>query len=304
MSAGGAETALRVAPAVHEYGPAELSSVIDRMPGRVAGPRAVGGSARRFLRLTWMLAYLDFKLKFFGSVLGYAWQLVRPLMMFAVLYVVFSQILRFGDTPNYPVVLLSGIVLFSFFSDSTNSAVGSIVERESLVRKIAFPLLTCPLASVTSLFLTLVLNYLVVLGFALAVGVTPTIRWLEIGPLLVLLYIVAAAVGTGLSAIYVRYRDMRPIWEVISQVLFYASPVIYPIEFIPSEKLQKLIMCNPVAMIIEQMRHATVDPSAPSAVHVLGSWWMLAIPLGITVLLAVFGYVAINRMAPRIAEEI
>ncbi|MFT4050202.1 MAG: ABC transporter permease [Solirubrobacterales bacterium] len=303
MSADSSAAAVRVSPPVHEYPAAELPGLIERMPDRVAGPRAIGGSTKRFLRLTWMLAYLDFKLKFFGSVLGYAWQLVRPLMLFAVLYVVFSQILRFGDTPNYPVVLLSGIVIFSFFSDATNSAVGSIVEREGLVRKIAFPLLTCPLASVTSLFLTLVLNYLVVIGFALAVGIVPGVRWIEIIPLLALLYFVTAAVGTGLSAVYVRFRDVRPIWEVISQVLFYASPVIYPIEFIPNPTLQKLIMCNPVAMIIEQLRHATVDPSAPSVVHVFGNWWMLAIPLGITVLLAVFGFMAISRMAPRVAEE-
>lgn len=293
----------RVAPTVHDYSADELSALAGQMPDRVLGPRALGGSSRRFFRLTWMLAYLDFKLKFFGSVLGYAWQLMRPLMMFAVLYVVFSEILRFGSAAFYPVVLLSGIVLYSFFSDSTNGCVSSIVEREGLVRKIAFPLLTVPLSAVTSLFLTLCLNYLVVLVFALISGVTPTVRWIEIAPLLVLLYIVAASVGTGLSAMFVRYRDVRPVWEVIAQVLFYASPVIYPIEFISNPTIQKLILCNPVATIIQQMRHAVIDPSAPSAVAVLGSWWMLAIPLGITAALAVLGFMAMRRMAPRVAEE-
>lgn len=298
------ESSTRVAPEVHTYAADEIPALIERMPSRVAGPRALGGSWHRFFRLTWMLAYLDFKLKFFGSVLGYAWQLMRPLMMFAVLYVVFSQILKFGDAPYYPVVLLSGIVLYSFFSDSTNGCVQAIVDREGLVRKIAFPLLTVPLSVVTSLFLTLVLNYVVVLLFALISGVDPTIRWIEIAPLLVLLYIVAASVGTGLSALYVRYRDVRPVWEVIAQILFYASPVIYPIEFVTNPTIQKLILCNPVATIIQQMRHAAIDPTAPSAVAVLGGWGMLAIPLGITVLLAVFGYRAIRRMAPRVAEEI
>ncbi len=298
-----AETAARVAPPVQSYTPEELAALPARMPDRVAGPRALGGSARRFLSLTWMLAYLDFKLKFFGSVLGYAWQLMRPLMMFAVLYVVFSQILRFGTAAYYPVVLLSGIVLYSFFSDSTNGSVNSIVEREGLVRKIAFPLLTVPLSTVTSLFLTLVLNYLVVLVFALISGVTPMLSWLEIAPLLVLLYIVTASVGTGLSALFVRYRDVRPIWEVIAQVLFYASPVIYPIEFVTNSAIQKLILCNPVAAIIQQMRHAVIDPSAPSTVDVFGSWALLLIPLGVTVLLALLGFTAIRRMAPRVAEE-
>jgi ABC-2 type transport system permease protein len=293
----------RVAPAVHSYTPGQYDELAARMPSQVHGPQALGGSARRFFRLTWMLAYLDFKLKFFGSVLGYAWQLVKPLLMFAVLYVVFSQILKFGDAPFFPVVMLSAIVLFSFFSESTNAAVSSIVESEGLVRKIAFPLLAVPLSRITSLFLTLMLNYVVVLIFALISGVTPTVRWIEILPLLFLLYIVASAVGTGLSALYVRYRDVRPIWEVLAQVLFYASPVIYPIEFVPDATVQKVIMCNPVAAIIEQMRHAVIDPTAPSTVDVLGGWELLAIPLGITIVLGLLGFNAIHRMAGRVAEE-
>lgn len=297
------ETAARTAPAVQSYSAEELTALAARMPGRVAGPRALGGSAKRFFSLTWMLAYLDFKLKFFGSVLGYAWQLMRPLMMFAVLYVVFSQILRFGTAQYYPVVLLSGIVLYGFFSDSTNGSVNSIVEREGLVRKIAFPLLTVPLSTVTSLFLTLVLNYFVVLIFALISGVTPMLSWLEIFPLLAWLYVMAAGVGTGLSALFVRYRDVRPIWEVIVQALFYASPVIYPIEFVTNPTVQKLILCNPVAAIIQQMRHAVIDPSAPSTLQVFGSWTLMLIPIGITVLLAALGVRAIKRMAPRVAEE-
>lgn len=294
----------RTAPVVHSYEGAEVAEIAARMPNRVLGPRALGGSPRRFLRLTWMLAYLDFKLKFFGSVLGYAWQLMRPLMMFAVLYVVFSKILRFGSVDHYPVVLLSGIVLFGFFAEASNGSVSAIVEREGLVRKIAFPLLTVPLSTVTSLFLTLALNYLVVLAFALLTGISPTLRWLEIAPLLLLLYLVTASVGTALSALFVRYRDVRPAWEVTAQVLFYASPVIWPIEFVSSPTVQKVILCNPVAAIIQQLRHAVIDPSAPTTAGILGSWELLMVPIGIALALAVLAYVTISRMAPRVAEEI
>ena len=112
------EAATRTAPVVHEYSDIELKQVAERMPSRVAGPQAVSGTVKRFFALTWMLAYLDFKLKFFGSILGYVWQLVKPLAMFGVLYLVFTQIFRFGDIPNYGVVLLSGIVLMSFFNES------------------------------------------------------------------------------------------------------------------------------------------------------------------------------------------
>jgi ABC-2 type transport system permease protein len=299
--------AVRTRPVVHAYSPEELRALTARMPSRVAGPRALGGTLRRFFSLTWMLAYLDFKLKFFGSVLGYAWQLFKPLMMFGVLYFVFTQVIPLGgDVKYYGEVLLSGIVLFSFFSESTNGAITSVLSAEGLIRKISFPIMAIPLASVISIGLTLFLNYGVVLVFAVASGVRPTVRWLEIVPLLVLLCFVAVSVSVTLSAWYVRFRDVQPIWEVIAQVLFYATPVIYPISFVQqhNETLAKVVMCNPVAAIIQQMRHAAIDPSAPSTVEVLGSWWMLAIPMGLVLILAVLGYFSMSRMAPRVAEEL
>lgn len=288
-----------------EYSREELHALAERMPCKIAGPRALLGTPRRFLTLVWMLAYLEFKLKFFGSVLGYAWQLVKPLMMFGVLYVVFSEFGGF-DVPFYGVILLSGIVLFTFFSEATVASVTSIVQREGLIRKISFPIMAAPLSTVTSVALTLVLNYCVVLIFGVAVGVTPTLGWIQILPLLVLLYVVTASVGVALSVYYVPFRDVQPIWEVIAQVLFYLTPVIYPIEFIQgrSELAAKILMCNPVTAIIQQMRHAAIDPSAPSTVDVLGSWWLLAIPMGLVVALAIFGYWSMNRMAPRAAEQL
>jgi ABC-2 type transport system permease protein len=301
------EAAERIAPDVHEYTATELKQVAERMPSRVAGPQALGGTAQRFFALTWMLAYLDFKLKFFGSILGYAWQLVKPLAMFGVLFFVFTVLVPLGKgVPHYGVVLLSGIVLFSFFSESTVGSITSVLGAEGLIRKISFPIMAIPLASVTSVFLTLFLNYAVVLIFALANGVTPSLGWLQIVPLLFLLYIVAASVAVTLSAFYVRFRDVQPIWEVVAQVLFYACPVIYPINQIIDQghaTIAKIMMFNPVATIIEQMRHAVIDSSAPSAVDVLGSWWLLAIPMGIVALLAVFGYHSMKRLAPTVAEE-
>jgi ABC-2 type transport system permease protein len=300
-------TATREAPSVHQYSETEFKALASKMPSRVAGPQALSGTPQRFLALTWMLAYLDFKLKFFGSVLGYAWQLVKPLAMFGVLFFVFTEVVPLGEgVPHYGVVLLSGIVLFSFFSEATVGAITSVLGAEGLIRKISFPIMAIPLASVTSIFLTLFLNYAVVLVFALANGVKPTIGWLQVIPLLFLLYLVTASVAVALSAYYVRFRDVQPIWEVLAQVLFYACPVIYPISYVQerSETLATVMMCNPVATIIEQMRHAAIDPSAPSAVDVLGSWWLLAIPMGIVVLLTVFGYYSMKRLAPTVAEEL
>lgn len=294
-------------PVVREYTPDELTQIGRQLPERVVGPRAFSGSLRKFLALTWMLAYLEFKLKFFGSVLGYAWQLVRPLMVFGILYVVFTQVIRIGGEVNYyPVVLLSAIVVFSFFSESTVGAVSSVVGREGLIRKISFPIIAAPIATVTSVLLTLGLNYLVVLVFALASGVEPTWRWIQILPLLGLLYLVSISIGVALSALYVRFRDVMPIWEVLAQVLFYATPVIYTIEFVQDQSatLSKVMMCNPVTAIIQQIRHAAIDPTSPSVVDVLGNWHLLAIPMGLVGVLTAVGLVTMNRMAPRLAEEL
>lgn len=289
------------------YSAEQLVEIGPLLEHEVVGPRAFRGSFRSFLRLTWTLAYLEFKLKFFGSVLGYVWQLLRPLLMFTVLYFVFTEVIPLGDGVNfYPVCLLSAIVVFTFFSESTVNSVASVVSREALIRKVSFPIVAAPAATVTSVFLTVVLNYLVVMGFALVTGVVPTARWLEIVPLLLGVYVISVSVGVALSALYVHFRDVQPIWEVAAQVLFYATPVIYTIEYVQarSEFLAKVMMCNPVTAIIQQLRHVMIDPSAPSAVDVLGGWIYLLIPIGITFGLAAFGFIVMRRLAPRLSEEL
>lgn len=294
-------------PVLHEYSVEELEELGPKLEHEVTGPRAFRGSARDFFVLTWTLAYLEFKLKFFGSVLGYVWQLLRPLLMFTVLYFVFTEVIPLGDgVKSYPVCLLSAIVVFTFFSESTLGAVSSVFSREALIRKVSFPIIAAPVSTVTSVSLTVALNYLVVMGFALATGVDPTWRWLEIPPLLLGVYVIAISVGVSLSALYVHFRDVQPIWEVAMQVLFYATPVIYTIEYAQahSELLARVMMMNPVTSIIQQLRHTMIDPSAPSAVDVLGGWVYLLIPIGITIGLAIFGFVIMRRLAPRLSEEL
>jgi ABC-2 type transport system permease protein len=266
-------------------------------------PSAFGDDLRRFVNLTVMLAMTDFKLRYFGSALGYLWSLVRPLLFFGVLYVMFTQILHAGrGVPHYAVYLLSSIMLWTFFAETTGNAVQCLVAREGLLRKIRFPRLAIPLAvSLTALF-TLATNFAAVLIFALASGITPRVSWLAL-PLLVLL-LAAFAVGTGmlLSALYVRFRDIQPMWEVIAQVLFYGSPIIYVAAQYKS--LVHVAMCNPIATILTEMRHVFVDPSAHSAATYIGGAPRLLIPLGIIALVFALGLWFFNREAPRIAERL
>lgn len=271
----------------------------------IRGPSALSGESRRFLSLTWTLAVLEFRLKFFGSVLGYVWQLMKPLLLFSVMLFVFTKAVRLGGgVYQYPVVLLMGIVLFTFFSECTGGAVSAVVDREGLVRKIHFPRLVIPLSVVLTAYFNLGLNFMAVLVFMLARGIDPRWSWLELIPLVLFLGVFATGLAMILSSLFVRYRDVRPIWEVVLQAIFYGSAIFYPIENIPSVKLQHLIMCNPLAAVVQQTRHAVIDPAAPTAGQAIGGDVRLLIPIAITFGLAVLGFWLFNREAPRIAEQL
>lgn len=272
----------------------------------IAGPSALGGSLKRFAFLTTTIAVTEFKLRFYGSVLGYFWQLFRPLLLFATLYAVFSQVVRVGDAVDfYPAVLLMNIVLFTYFGEGS-SAVTSVVDREQLVRKIQVPRLAIPLAVTLTATFNAVLNFIVVLIFAVVNGITPHWGWLEAPFIFLVLTLYAAGWAMLVSALYVRYRDVKPIWDVFIQLLFYATPVIYVLDGMAhfSEGVKHLMAMNPLATILIQMRHAVIDPHAPTAAEAVGGAPWLLVPLGLLVLVVVVGYKVFDREAPRIAEEL
>jgi len=271
----------------------------------ITGPSALGGNPRRFAYLAATLALTDFKLRFFGSALGYLWQLVRPLLLFTVLYFVFTQFVKIGESVTfYPVMLLANIVLFTFFQEGT-SAVTSLVDRESLVRKIQFPRAAVPVAVVLTAAFNLALNSVVVLVFALASGVRPHWTWVQIPVLIGGLMVLVVGLAMLLSALYVRYRDVKPIWDVALQLLFYATPILYAIETIDApETVKRLIMLNPLSTLFEQFRYAVIDPTAPSAAEAAGGVVWLLVPAALTLAALVFGWIVFQRAAPRIAEEL
>jgi ABC-2 type transport system permease protein len=272
----------------------------------VTGPSALSDDWRRFLLLTRTIAVMEFKLRFFGSMLGYLWQLVRPLLLFAVLYVVFTQFVKVTNAEFFPVALLLGIVLFTFFAEATSGAVTCVVDRENLVRKIHFPRLVIPLSVVLTAAFNLVLNLTVVLIFAIASGVPFRLSWLEVPLLVVVLGALAVGIATLLSALYVRFRDVRPIWEVALQVTFYASLIIVPFEAVHDShpELAKLLLFNPLAAVLQQARHAFVDPNVPSAAGALGSAGLLVVPAAIVLGVFALGLWVFSREAPRIAEDL
>jgi ABC-2 type transport system permease protein len=279
---------------------------------RAHGPSALGGDLRRFWALTFTLARTEFKLRFFGSALGYVWTLVRPLLFFGVLWLFFTKVAHVNSNKDagerfYGAQLLASIVLFTFFSEATANSVRSVVDRENLVRKIHFPRMVIPLSVVLLALFNLGLNLIVVTVFALGAGVHPMLSWLELPLIVGALVVFAAGVSMLLSAMFVHFRDIQPIWEVICQILLYASPVIISINTIKaklSHTLLHIYMLNPLAVGFQQFRHAFITHATPSAGEALGSWGALLEPLAIVVVVFVMGFVVFNRAAVRIAENL
>lgn len=272
------------------------------------GPSALGGGARRFVELTLTLAHSEFKLRYFGSVLGYVWSLMRPLLFFGVLYLFFTQIVRFGKgVPHYGVYLLTGVVLWNYFAEATGNAVMCLVTRESLIRKIRFPRMVVPLSvSLTATF-NLGMNSIAVFVFALLNGVTPTVRWLEMIPIALAFIVFATGIGMLLSALYVRYRDVQPIWEVVVQAWFYCSPIMYVASNYKTRfgaGFAHIALLNPIATLLTQMGHAFIGgPSYPAAASV-GGWGTAIIAIAIIPATFALGWWFFTREAPRVAENL
>ena len=270
----------------------------------ISGPSALGGGRRRSLELLYLIAATDFKKHYFGTALGYLWSIARPLMLFGVLLAVFTQVFRLGsEVPHYPVLLLFNIVLFGFFQEATGAAVTSIVAQEGVVRKTQFPRLVIPLAIVLTSLFNLGLNLVVVFVFLLAFGVTPMWTWLLLPVVLALLMVLTIAVSLIVSSLYPRFRDLAIIWTVLSTVLFYASPVLYPLEKVPGT-LRDVILLNPLAPLLELARKWIVDPDAPGPAELAGGYAALLPAAAIFVALCVVGLWVFKREAPRIAEEL
>lgn len=299
-----------------------MSLVVDGELGApIRGPSALTGDWRRFWNLTSTIARTEFKLRFYGSVLGYFWTLMRPLMMFGVLMVVYSLGKLGSGIPHYPVMLLSAVVLFTFFTEATAGAVGCVVARESFVRKIQFPRLAIPLSVVLTALFNLAVNFVPIIIFTALEGVRPRVSWLELPLIVLVLIFFATGLAMLLSALYVRARDIAPIWDVVIQVLFYISLLLIPIEKIGAHgrTLLHIWMLNPLADLMEQYRHAFIGSNAPrppttpypgwhfggsSAAAAIGGYAELAIPIGLIVVVFVLGFVVFNRSAPHIADNL
>ncbi len=270
----------------------------------IHGPSAIGGGRRRFFELLWLVSLNEFKKTYFGTVLGYFWSLIRPLLLFGVLLLVFTKIFRLGSgVPNYPVLLLLNIVLFTLVQEATGGAVNSIVGNEGILRKTQFPRLVIPLSIVLTALLNLGLNLIAVFAFIFIYGADPLWTWVLLPVLLLPLAGLTIALAMLLSALYVRFRDVAIIWSVAVTVLFYGTPILYPIEVVPSG-LRTVELFNPLTPIFTQARKWIIDPDAPSALSAAGSVPRLMISIAVFAVICFLGVWVFRREAPRIAEAL
>lgn len=270
----------------------------------MAIPRVLNKKNRILLK---ELTKTDFKLRYQGSVLGYLWALLRPLMMFAILYVVFAKLLRIGgDIPHYAVYLLAGTSMWSFFTECTSQGIQAIVSRGDLLRKIRFPKYIVVVAATLTAVINMLINLGVIILFALINGVEPSFNWLLVPFSLVEIYLLALGIAFLLGAVNVRYRDITSIWDVLASALFYAVPIIYPISMVASTstKAAKLILMNPIAQAIQDIRFNLITQETVTTWSYIQNFWLALVPIGIIVVLLIWGALYFRKKSRFFAEEV
>lgn len=250
------------------------------------------------------LVRTDFKVRYQGSVLGYAWSLLRPLLLFTVIYIIFARIIPLGeDIENYPIYLLTGIIFWNFFSEATSQGLTSIVARGDLIRKINLPKYLLVFSTTLSSLINLCFGLIVLFLFAIFNGIFPTIGWLMIIPLTLEMIILVVGISFLLSSLYVKFRDISYIWEVVLQIGFYASAIIFPISLAPAG-LRKWFFLNPVAQIVQDLRSVISTPDSITIWSTIGSFVGRIMPFLVILVILLLGSAVFRKRAKTFAEDI
>jgi ABC-2 type transport system permease protein len=251
------------------------------------------------------LVRTDFKLRYQGSVLGYIWSLLRPLLLFTILYLVFIKFLHVNyGVPHSAVYLLVGIVLWNFFLEMTAGSISSIVGRGDLIRKIRIPRWIIVVSSSLSAVISLILNTIVIAIFMILnhVAVSIDILWFPL--IIVELYLFGIGIAFFLSAAFVKYRDVSYIWEVITQALFYLTPLLYPVAKLKWPIVRKLIFSSPLSQAVQSARYVTVTHQTYTISQAFHSFWPRLIPFAILMLVFVVGTTYFKKKSKTFAEDI
>jgi lipopolysaccharide transport system permease protein len=274
-------------------GVATAGSLDEKVRVRMKKENAINIATHQVLEQLWIIALTDFKLRYANSVLGYVWSLFKPLVIFLVLYVVFSFLMRL-DIVHYQLHLLLGIIIWNFFAESTLVGLHSFVTKAHLVTKLNIRRWIVVVASSITSLMTLLLNLIVFYIFLLFSTVTIRLPALTFIFIVCSLYFLTVGLSLALSVLMVKFRDVIHIWELILQMGFFLSPVIYPIEMIPI-KYRIYFFVNPLTPIIQYSRQ----------VFIVGEWPdVIGLGIAFAQILCIFfaGVFLFNKMQSRIAE--
>jgi ABC-2 type transport system permease protein len=251
---------------------------------------------------------IDFKVRYTDAALGYVWSVVKPLAYFGVLWLVFAHLLRTANqTEDFALWLMIGILLFLFFIDSVSIMLPSIVQGGMTLRRLAFDPILIPLSASVAVGITFLVNVSVFAVFAVFQQLDPRIEWLLVVPLLAELYVFTIALGLLLSALFVRFRDVGQVWELIAQLLFFTCAIFYPAGILP-DWAQKVAFLNPVIQVMQDVRHILLGgPSGPydvTAEQVYAGYGGRLIPIAISALLALTALAFFRREGRYFAERL
>ena len=253
------------------------------------------------------LIITDFKLRYQGSALGYMWSLFRPLFLFGILLFVFGFMLKVGSTmPHYKEYLLLGIVFWSFFAEATNNGLRAIVDRGDLIRKINFPKFIVVVSGTVSALINFGISLVVVFIFMLFSGIELRSVALLLPILVVELYIFSLAISFLLSALYVKYRDISYVWELLMQAAFYATPILYPLSLVKDKSLllSKLLLLNPMAQIIQDARYILITPKTDTLIGLTHNWLLVLVPVSLVILVIIYATYYFRKNSKTFAEDI
>lgn len=262
---------------------------------------------RHQLRVLHVIAAAEFKLKYAGSALGYVWSVVKPLALFLILYLVWGRVFHLSSISRfYPLALLIGIVLFTFYSDGSTLGMHSLVVRESLLRKLSFPRLVVPASATMTAAITFAINLTVIAVFVAWNGIVPRLDWLLIVPLVVELYIFVLGVSLVLAVAQVRFRDTAQVWELALQLFFYASPIIYPVGYLPPWAKQ-IVFISPFTQVMQDVRSLILYQDVPynkiTAADVFGTPLGELAPIAFALVVLGLGLWLFRREEPWFAER-
>ena len=267
--------------------------IIDIRPSRGWIPVNLG-DLWIYRELLYFLTWREIKVRYKQTVLGFAWAIIQPFMMMIVFTLFFGNLAKIpSEGIPYPLFNYAALLPWTMFAEGITRSSNSLVQDANLVRKMYFPRLVMPLAGVISPVVDFAIAFIILIGMMFFYGYLPTLRMLWLPAFLVLALITALGVGLWLSALNIKYRDLRYVIPFLIQIWLFASPVVYSSSLLPNQ-FQLVYALNPMAGVIEGFRWALLGTEPPGS--------MITVSFAIVLLILISGAFYFRRCEKSFAD--